>query len=132
MNFKELSVPGVWEIELDPKIDERGFFVRTYDKEIFREHGLPTDWVQESHAFSKKKGTIRGLHFLYPPKNEAKLIQMAEGEAFWVFLNVRKNSPTLGHWGSIVLSAEKNHMLLLSRGIANGICTLSDNCHVLY
>ncbi len=57
---------------------------------------------------------------------------MADGEGFWVFLDVRKNSPTLGKWGSIVLSAEKNHMLLLPRGIANGICTLRDNCRVLY
>ncbi len=69
---------------------------------------------------------------MYPPKTEAKLIQMAAGEAFWVVLDLRKNSPTLGLWDSIVLEAQKNHMLFMPRGIANGVCTLRDNCHVLY
>ena len=132
MKFRELNIKGVFEIELDPKMDERGFFVRTYDKEIFSAHGLPTDWVQESRAFTKKKGTIRGLHFLYPPKNESKLISILAGEAFWVFIDIRKGSSTLGKWGSVVLSAEKYGALFIPRGFANGMCTMTDNCHVLY
>lgn len=132
MRFLKTNIEGAWIIELEPRADERGFFVRTYDEKIFKEQGLAVNWVQESHAFSKQKGTVRGLHFLYPPHTETKLIQMAAGEAFWAYLDVRKNSPTLGTWGSVVLSAEKSHILYLPRGIANGICTVSDNCHVLY
>lgn len=132
MIFQTTKLKGVFEIQLEPKGDERGFFMRTYDKKIFEEHGLPTEWMQESHAFSKSKGTIRGLHFLYPPNAEAKLIRMAQGEAFWVFLDLRKGSPTLGKWGSIILSAEKRNMLFIPRGVANGVYTLSDDCHVLY
>lgn len=132
MTFEEKNIKGVFEITLEPKTDERGFFIRTYDKQIFAERGLPTDWTQENHAFSKTKGTIRGLHFQYPPSAEAKLIRMAQGEAFWAFVDLRKNSPTFGKWGSIVLSAEKSNMMFIPRGVANGICTLSDNCHVLY
>lgn len=132
MIFKELAISGVFEIELEPKIDERGFFMRTYDKEIFKSHGLPTEWVQESRAFTKDKGTIRGLHFLYPPRNESKLISMISGEGYWVFIDIRKNSPSLGHWGSIQLSGEKYSMLYIPKGFANGICTISDNCHVIY
>lgn len=122
----------MFEIELDPKVDERGSFMRTYDKETFKGHGLPTSWVQESRAFTKDKGTIRGIHFLYPPKNESKLISMVAGEGFWTFVDIRKGSPTLGQWGSITLSADKPTLLFLPRGIANGLCTLSDNCHVIY
>lgn len=132
MKFKELNIKGVFEIELNPKTDERGFFVRMYDKEIFSAYGLSTDWVQESRTLTKKKGTIRGLHFLYPPKNESKLIYMLAGEAFWVFVDIRKGSPTLGKWGNVVLSAEKYGALFIPRGFANGVCTMSDNCHVLY
>ncbi len=132
MKFKPLTLPDVLEIELDPKMDDRGFFMRMYDKETFKERGLPTDWVQESRAFTKKKGTIRGLHFIYPPYNEAKLIVMLGGTGFWAFIDLRKGSPTLGKWGSVVLSAEKHNMLFIPRGFANGICTLSDDCHVLY
>ncbi len=132
MKFQEQNIKGVFEITLDPIVDERGFFVRTYDKTVFAEHGLPTDWTQENHAFSKAKGTLRGLHFLYPPHTEAKLIQMAAGGGFWVFLDVRKGSPTLGKWGAIVLTAEKASLLFIPRGIANGVCALTDNCRVLY
>lgn len=132
MKFKELNLKGVFEIKIDPNVDERGFFVRVYDEEIFRVHGLPTDWVQESRAFTKKKGTIRGLHFLYPPKNEAKLIAMLSGKAFWAFVDIRKGSPTLGKWGSVVLSAEKHGALFIPRGFANGMCTMTDGCEVLY
>ncbi len=132
MKFKELNIKGVFEIQLDLKSDDRGFFMRTYDRDLFKENGLPTDWSQESQAFTKNKGTIRGLHFLYPPYNEAKLIRMVVGEGFWAFVDIRKNSPTLGKWGSIIMSAEKKNMLFLPRGIANGLCTLSDDCHVLY
>ncbi len=132
MKFNELSLPGVFEIELDPKLDDRGFFVRMYDGEIFKNHGLPTDWVQESRAFTRNKGTVRGLHFLYPPHNEAKLIAMVGGKAFWAFVDLRKGSPTLGKWGSVMLSVEKHSMLFIPRGFANGIYTLSDDCHVLY
>ncbi len=132
MKFKELNIKGVFEIGLEPNVDERGFFVRMYDKEIFRAHGLPTDWVQESSALTKKKGTIRGIHFLHPPKNESKLISMLRGEAFWVFVDIKKDSPTLGKWGSITLSAEHHGTLFIPRGFANGMCTLSDDCHVLY
>lgn len=132
MKFNELNIKGVFEIQLDPKIDDRGSFARIYDKKVFKEHGLPTNWPQESRAFTKEKGTIRGLHFLYPPYNESKLISMVSGEGFWVFLDIRKGSPTLGKWGSIIISGEKYNMLFLPKGIANAICTLTDDCHVLY
>ncbi len=132
MKFIEKNIKGVFEVQLEQKIDERGFFVRMYDKEVFKRYGLPTDWVQESRAFSKNKGTVRGLHFLYPPNTESKLISMVQGEAFWVFLDIRKKSPTRGKWGSVILSAKKHTLLFLPRGIANGVCTMSDDCHVFY
>src|SRR3989344_7562451 len=132
MTFKELNIPGVFEIKLNPNMDDRGFFMRTYDRDTFKKNGLPIDWPQESMAFTKNKGTIRGLHFLYPPYNEAKLITMIGGEGFWAFVDIRKNSPTLGKWGTITMSAEEKNMLFLPMGIANGVCTLSDNCLVSY
>lgn len=132
MSFKELNIPGVFEIELEPKMDDRGFFMRTYDRASFSKHGLPVDWPQESQAYTKSKGTIRGLHFLYPPSNEAKLIRMIGGEGFWAFVDIRKNSPTLGKWGTIILSSKKHSLLFIPRGFANGLCTLTDDCHVIY
>ena len=57
---------------------------------------------------------------------------MLSGEAFWAFVDIRKGSSTLGKWGSVVLSAEKHGVLFIPRGFANGMCTITDNCYVLY
>ena len=57
---------------------------------------------------------------------------MSAGEAFWAFLDLRKNSATFGKWDTVVLSAEKYTVLFIPRGVANGICTLTDNCQVFY
>src|SRR3989344_4573809 len=99
MTFKKLNLQGVFEIELEAHQDERGFFMRVYDDKAFQMQGLKTRWVEESVSFSLKKGTIRGLHFQRPPFAEAKLVSVFRGEAFFVFVDLRKNSSTFGQWG---------------------------------
>lgn len=132
MIIKQKEIKGVYEIQLQPREDERGFFVRTYDDKIFNEHGLDRKWVQENHSLSLRRGTLRGLHFQYPPDTETKLLRAATGEMFFVFLDIRKNSPTFGKWGSMILSAKNKNMLYSPKGCAMGMCTLTDNCNLLY
>ena len=132
MKIRTLKLAGTFEIQLEPHEDERGFFMRTYDKKIFEEHDIHHDWVQESESFSRHKGTVRGLHFQHPPYAEGKLVRMSSGEGFVVWVDIRKGSPTFGTWDSIVLSAQKKNAVFVPRGFANGLCTLSDNCILLY
>jgi dTDP-4-dehydrorhamnose 3,5-epimerase len=133
MKFNEhKEIKGVYEIQLEPHEDERGFFMRTYDDKIFKEHGLDRRWVHENHSLSKIKGTVRGLHFQYPPDTETKLLRVVTGEVFFAFVDLRKGSPTFGRWGSVVLSGEKRNALYLPRGMGPGMCTLTDNCHLVY
>ncbi len=132
MKTKELKIQGVLEIQLEPNIDERGFFMRVYDKKIFEEFGIHRDWVQESHSFSRQKGTVRGLHFQYPPDTEAKLMRVSSGEIFFAVVDLRKDSPTFGQWDSVVLSAENKKMLFVPRGCAPGMCSLTDDCNLHY
>ena len=132
MKIKELNLKGVFEIQLESKEDSRGFFMRTYDKKIFGQWGLNQEWVQESHSLSKLKGTIRGLHFQFPPDAEIKLVRMVSGELMEVYVDLRKDSSTFGQWGDLILSAKKKNMLYLPKGFAHGICTLTDNCNILY
>ena len=132
MTFRELKLKGAFEIQIDPKSDERGYFARTYDEKVFAEHGLPTEWSEESESFSVKKGTVRGLHFQHPPYAETKLVRCASGEVFFALVDLRKDSPTFGKWDSVVLSAEKKNMVLAPRGFANGMCTLTDECRLHY
>ena len=74
MIINETEFDGVLEIISSPLEDSRGYFARTFDKKIFKENGLDFDWLQENKSYSLKSGTIRGLHFQFPPFSETKLI----------------------------------------------------------
>ncbi|MEK9194462.1 MAG: dTDP-4-dehydrorhamnose 3,5-epimerase, partial [Patescibacteria group bacterium] len=91
-----------------------------------------TVWVEESESFSREEGTVRGLHFQHPPHSEGKLIRVSSGKAFIVWVDLRKDSPTFGDWDAIELSYEKKNAVFIPRGFANGLCTLSPNCTLLY
>lgn len=132
MNIRPLHLPGVYEITLEPKRDNRGFFMRTFDENIFHRHGLSRKWLQENHSYSEKKGTVRGLHFQLPPFSETKLIRVIKGAIFDVFVDVRPASPTFGKWGYVELSEDNFKMVLIPRGFAHGFCTLTDHSEVLY
>jgi dTDP-4-dehydrorhamnose 3,5-epimerase len=132
MQINERNIHGVFEIILKSLEDERGFFMRTYSKEIFENYGIDRNWLHENHSLSKKKGIIRGLHFQFPPYTETKLVRCIRGAIFDVFVDVRKNSQTLGQWDYIELSEDNKKMIYIPRGFAHGFCTLTDNCGVVY
>lgn len=132
MIIRERKLKGTFEIILEPHEDLRGFFMRTYDKEIFEKYGMAREWVQENESFSRQKGVIRGLHFQYPPHSEGKLMRISSGEAFLVWVDLRKGSSTFGQWDSMELSSQNKNMVYTPRGFANGLCTLSDDCTLLY
>jgi len=132
MIFKELSIKGVFSIDLNPISDSPGFFMRTYDSNFFELNNLNTNWVHENHSTSVNKGTIRGFHFQYPPYSEIKLVRIVKGSVLDIFLDIRKNSPTFGKWGSIKLSSDNKKCLYLPKGIAHGMCTLENNTTMVY
>lgn len=132
MLIQERKLSGTFEITLEPREDPRGYFVRTYDKALFERYGIARDWVEENESFSKDRGTVRGLHFQYPPHAEGKCIRVTSGEAFIVWVDIRKGSPTFGKWDSIVLSPQARNAVFIPRGFANGLCTLVPDCTLLY
>lgn len=132
MKFTALQIPGAYRIDLSAHKDQRGFFVRTYDEAFFKEQGLVTHWIQESHSFSSTKGTLRGLHFQKPPYAETKLIRVALGRIFMVMVDLRKESTTFGRFVTVELSAEIPQLLYVPQGLALGMYTLTDNCILLY
>ena len=132
MQINPLKLKGSYEIKLRPFTDERGFFMRTYDKAIFAEQGLDFDWLQENHAMSREKYTLRGLHFQLPPYAETKLLRCTRGAVLDVFVDLREGSPTFGEWDSVRLSAEEKNMVLVPKGFAHGYLTLDDKSEVAY
>jgi dTDP-4-dehydrorhamnose 3,5-epimerase len=132
MKIKELKINGVFEIELEHHVDNRGFFMRTYDNTIFRENGLNEYWPQENQSFSKDKGIVRGLHFQQKPFEETKLVRTVSGEIYLVAVDLRKDSETFGQWINSTLSEENKKMLYVPEGFAMGFCTLVNNCNISY
>ena len=132
MKIKEKKIKGTYEIILDPHEDHRGFFMRTYDDQILKKHNLNNTWVQENHSYSKMKGTLRGMHFQFPPYAETKIVRAVSGEIFMAFVDLRKNSKSFGKWDSIILSRENKKMLYVEKGIALGMYTLTNDCDLLY
>lgn len=132
MEIKERKLKGVFEITLSPHKDARGFFMRTFDEELFSKHGINYNWKQENHSYSNRKGIIRGLHFQMPPFRETKFVRCITGAVCDVFVDLREGSPTFGMWDSIELSAENRKMVVVPRGFAHGFCTLTEESEVLY
>lgn len=132
MKFRKTKIKGVYIIEPEPKIDERGYFTRVFCQEEFKKNGLNFNIVQINRSFTKKKGTIRGMHFQKEPKAEDKIIQCLKGAIYNVILDLRKNSKTFAQWLAVELSEENKKMLLVPKGCANGFQALSDNCEILY
>lgn len=132
MKIRPLRLSGAFEIELEPKGDRRGYFVRTYDRKIFHAHGLATEWVQENQSFSASRHTLRGLHFQRPPHDESKLVRVLTGAMLDVLVDLRRSSPTYGEWESVELSGENLRALYVPRGFAHGFCTLTESVLVAY
>ncbi|HDY87998.1 MAG TPA: dTDP-4-dehydrorhamnose 3,5-epimerase [bacterium] len=132
MKFIKRKLKGAYEIQFAPHLDERGFFMRTFDIELFEEVGLDCNWVQENHSKSLRKGIIRGLHFQHPPFSEAKLVRCIRGTILDVFVDIRQGSPTYGQWDAIELSEDNKKAIFVPRGFAHGFCTLTEMSDIVY
>ena len=132
MKFNELGIKGVFLIEIEKIIDERGFFARTWDRKKFLENNLNSDLVQCNISFNSKKGTIRGIHFQKKPYEEAKLVHCTKGKVFEVILDIREDSPTFHNWISVELNEKDYKMLYVPEGFALGFQTLEDNTELFY
>lgn len=110
--------------------DARGFFMETFREDQFKEHGLPTHFVQDNHSRSAK-GVLRGLHFQWEPPM-GKLMRVTLGSAFLVAVDIRKGSPTLGKWVGVEASAENRRQVWAPAGFARGFCVLSDEAEIQY
>ncbi|MBN1635489.1 MAG: dTDP-4-dehydrorhamnose 3,5-epimerase [Deltaproteobacteria bacterium] len=132
MKFIELSLSGAFLIEPVVYNDKRGCFLEIYNQEIFQDHGVPGNFVQDNYSFSRQKGVLRGLHFQFWPHAQAKLIRVISGAIYDVIVDLRQNSSTYGQWISCELSEENMNMLFVPKGFAHGFCTLENNTHVIY
>ena len=112
--------------------DERGFFSETYSRRRYKEIGIDVNFLQDNHSFSWKSGTLRGLHFQAPPDAQGKLVRCGKGAIFDVAVDIRKGSPTFGHWEGYELTEENGHQLYVPVGFAHGFVTLKPRSEIIY
>ncbi len=110
--------------------DERGFFMEVYRQDEFEQLGLPGVFVQENHSRSTK-GVVRGLHFQWDPPMW-KIMRVVLGTAFLIAVDIRRDSPTLGEWFGIEVSAENRRQVWAPPGFARGFAVLSDVAEIQY
>ena len=126
MNFIKAPIEGL--IIIEPKVwkDDRGYFFESFNKKIFEDAGITTDFVQDNQSFSHR-GALRGLHGQADPFAQGKLVRVIQGSVIDIAVDIRKNSPSYGKHLSVELSAENFKMLWIPPGFLHGFATLEDN-----
>lgn len=132
MIFTETRLKGAFIIDLDRKRDERGFFARAFCQKEFREHGLQPIIAQANLASNVKKGTLRGMHFQYPPAAESKLVRCTRGAILDIIVDLRPESPTYLQHVALELNEDTMRALYVPERFAHGYQTLRDNTDTSY
>ena len=132
MIFTPTRLDGVFVVELQPFVDERGSFARTYCEREFAAQGLALLSAQSNQSYNRHAGTLRGLHYQTPPHDEAKLVRCARGRLWDVAVDLRPNSVSRGQWFGVELTESNNRQLYIPAGCAHGFQTLCDDTEVFY
>jgi dTDP-4-dehydrorhamnose 3,5-epimerase len=132
MIFEETQLPGAYAIDLEPVVDERGFFARVWCAREFEDQGLTAVHAQSSLSYNARAGTLRGLHYQVAPHLEVKLVRCTRGAIFDVMVDLREESDTYSQWVGLELSATNRRMVYVPAGVAHGFQTLEDDTEVLY
>ena len=130
IKVKSTSIEGFLVIEPNCYKDDRGFFLETYQEDIYKAAGITEKFVQDNQSRSMK-GVIRGMHFQVN-RPQAQIVTIMRGSVFDVGVDLRQNSPTFGKWHGVELSDSGQRQVYMAPGIAHGFCVLSDLADLHY
>lgn len=131
-DFIPTALAGLVLVERKPLEDDRGFLARLWCADEFAGAGWKRPILQVNQTLTRRRGSVRGMHFQHPPHAEMKLVSCLQGEVFDVAVDLRKGSPSYLRWFGATLSASNRRSLLIPEGFAHGFQALSDNCELLY
>lgn len=132
MIFNETKVKGTYIIDIERREDSRGFFARAFCQKEFEAHGLKPIIAQANVAFNVKKGTVRGMHFQYPPSAETKLVRCTRGAILDIIVDLRPESPTYLEHIAVELSEDNQRSLYVPERFAHGYQVLRDKTETSY
>lgn len=112
--------------------DGRGWFCEAYSAEALASVGIDLPFVQDNVSYSRRRGTVRGLHFQSPPDAQAKLVRVIRGRIYDVAVDLRRGSPHFGEHIVVELSDRNRAQLFIPEGFAHGFCTLESDTEVAY
>ena len=130
IKVKSTSLEGFLIVEPNCYKDDRGFFLETYQEDIYKTAGITDKFVQDNQSRSIK-GVIRGMHFQVN-RPQAQIVTIMRGLVFDVGVDLRQNSPTFGRWHGVKLSDSGQRQVYMAPGIAHGFCVLSDLADLHY
>jgi dTDP-4-dehydrorhamnose 3,5-epimerase len=132
MQFIETKLQGAFIIELERHEDARGFFARAFCQEEFAAHGCNPVIAQANIGYNRYKGTLRGMHFQFPPAAETKLVRASRGAMFDVIVDLRPESPTYLQHFAVELSADNRRGIYVPERFAHGYQSLVDDTETTY
>jgi dTDP-4-dehydrorhamnose 3,5-epimerase len=132
MIFTETGLKGAYVIDVEPREDTRGFFARAFCQHEFEAHGLKPVIAQANVAYSKTKGTLRGMHFQIPPAAETKLVRCTRGAILDIIVDLRPESPTYLQHIAVELNADNHRSIFVPERFAHGYQVLVDETETSY
>jgi dTDP-4-dehydrorhamnose 3,5-epimerase len=132
MIFTETTLKGAFVVDLEPHGDDRGFFARAFCQREFGAHGLKPVVAQANISFNRQKGTVRGLHFQFPPAAETKYVRCSRGAILDVIVDLRPESATYLQHVAVELTADNRRGLYVPERFAHGYQVLEDNTETTY
>ena len=132
MKFYEQKIPGVWLIEFEAFIDNRGEFYRNFCQKEFSERHIESKLVQTNISKNNKKYTLRGFHYQIEPHAESKTLLCLQGNIYDIIVDLRPDSDTFLKWVSLELGYKNFFGLHIPKGCANAYISLDDNTMMLY
>ena len=132
MIFTETTLKGAFVIDIERREDSRGFFARGFCQREFQAHGLKPTIAQGNIAFNHKKGTLRGMHFQFPPAAETKLVRCTRGAILDIIVDLRPESPTYFQHVAVELNEDNGRALYVPERFAHGYQVLRDKTETSY
>jgi dTDP-4-dehydrorhamnose 3,5-epimerase len=132
MIFTETQLKGAFVIDIERRNDSRGFFARAFCQHEFEANGLKPVIAQANVAFNHKQGTLRGMHFQFPPAAETKLVRCTRGGILDIIVDLRPESPTYLQHIAVELSEDNSRALYVPERLAHGYQVLRDETETSY
>jgi len=132
MDYRELEVPGAWEITPKQFGDDRGVFLEWFKQSTFTDTASRPLELAQANCSISSAGVLRGIHYADVPPGQAKYVTCVSGSVLDVVVDLRVGSPTFGKWDSVLLDTTSRKAIFLGEGLGHAFLSLQDGSTVVY